>query len=161
MGKILRTPRTECAICRVNLVSRRVYRRASLKSPLSRPSRCDSVIAARSRIRLRESNFGEWQVGACKRENNGRRHRETRPRGYTDLILFWKSEEKLFIERNSLFIAIPRGANYSSSDTIIWLFMKSGSVTDTNGLSGLSSRSYVSEKKFKHRPFLYNRLLQS
>lgn len=71
MGKILRTLRTERAICRVNLVSRRVYRRASLKSPLSRPLRRDSVIAARSRIRLRESNFGEWQVDACKRENSG------------------------------------------------------------------------------------------
>jgi len=119
MEKILHTLRTERAICRVNLVSRRVYRGASLKSPLSRPSRCDSVIATRSRIRLRESNFGEWQVGACKRENSGWRHRETSPRGYTDLILFWKSEEKLFIERNSLFIAIPCEANYSSSDTKI------------------------------------------
>lgn len=109
------------AICRVNLVSCRVYRRAYLKSPLSRPSRRDSVIAARSRIRLRESNFGEWQVGACKRENSGWRHRETRPRGYVDLILFCKSGEKLFIERNSLFIAIsiPRGANYFPSYTKI------------------------------------------
>lgn len=152
MGKVLLTLRTGLAICRVNLVSCRVYRRAFLKSPLSRPSRRDNVIAIRSRIRLRESNFGEWQVDACKRENSGWWHRETRPEDTPDISFY--SREKLFVERNSLFIAIsiPRRVNYFPSDTKIGLPVKNRSVMETNRLT--SEFIFMSLKKNSSIVFL-------
>lgn len=116
-GKILLTPRTGLAICRVNLVLRRVYRSVFLKSLASRPSWRDSVIAARSQIRLRESNFGEWQVGVCEQENSGWRYRETRPRGARrshsgnpQRSCLWNGISYLLRSTS------PRGANYSPPD---------------------------------------------
>lgn len=58
-------------------------------------------------------------------------------RGPEDTPVSFYSTEKLFIERNFLFIAIsiPRRANYFPSSTKIWLPVKSGSVIETNRLT--------------------------
>lgn len=81
-----------CYFYRVNLVSCRECMSWGVSEGL-----VVSTLAARSRIRLCESNFGEWQVGACKRERSGWQNRKTRPPEVpADFILFRKSEKKLF-----------------------------------------------------------------
>lgn len=89
-----------------------VCREASLKDSLSRPSRRDSVIAARSRIRLCESNFGEWQVGACKRERSGWQNRNTRhpPGGSRRLYFIPEIEEEVVQESPIYYDRHTRGS---------------------------------------------------